>query len=262
LDKPEISLILPSIRPDRLEGLYESILKSTNRSFELIVAGPYPLPPALQDIKNIKYVKDYGSPVRASNVAASLCEGEVYTWLADDCIMFEDSLDKCMDIFYEMGDSKNNVLVAKYFEGEMGSQERTSLQPDSYFKIINTPASSPHLPKDWWLFNIAFMRASFFEKLGGWDASYEGTWASHADMAIRAQFAGANVKMADVPLFVCDHMPGGTADHMPIFICQHQHDEPLLHQRYRDPQWTLNLPHRMKIDNWKNAPIIWKRRFK
>ena len=60
-------------------------------------------------------------------------------------------------------------------------------------------------------------------------------------MAIRAQFLGAKVKMAQVPLFTCDHMPGGTGDHMPIFICQHQHDEPLLHQKFRDPDWTTNI---------------------
>ena len=153
---PEISIILPSIRTERLEKLYESILKSTKRSFELIVCGPNQLPDGLKDLRNVKFVKDYGSPVRASNIAASLCEGAVYTWFADDCILFEESLDKCLDEFYAMGDNKKNVLVAKYYEGQEGSDERKTLQPDNYFKISGTPAASPHLPPDWWLFNIAF----------------------------------------------------------------------------------------------------------
>ena len=111
------------------------------------------------------------------------------------------------------------------------------------------------------MFNIAFLHADFFNELGGWDCSYEGTWASHADMAIRAQFLGANVKMAQIPLFACDHMPGGTGDHMPIFICQHQHDEPLLQKKFRDPNWTINVNPRLSVDNWKKAPPVWKRRF-
>ena len=261
MDRPEISLILPSIRTERLEKLYETILTSTKRTFELVICGPNPLPGALKELRNVKYVKDYGSPVRASNIAASLCEGKVYTWLADDCLFFENSLDQCIDEFYEMGSNKNNVLVAKYYEGQEGSRERETLQPDSYFKINHTPAGSPHIPGDWWLFNIAFMHSSFFNSLGGWDCSYEGTWASHADMAIRAQYAGANVKMAQIPLFTCDHMPGGTGDHMPIFECQHQHDEPLLQKRYRDPNWAMNVRPKIKMDNWKEAPAVWKRRF-
>ena len=143
--KPELSIILPSIRTERLEKLYDSILASTTRSFELVIVGPYPLPERLRDLKNVKYAKDFGSPVRASNIAASLCEGEVYTWFADDCILFENSLDKCLDEFYAMGNNKKNVLVAKYYEGQEGSTERETLQPDSYFKLNGTPAASPHL---------------------------------------------------------------------------------------------------------------------
>jgi len=259
--KPELSIILPSIRPERLENLYASILKSTKRNFELIIVGPNPLPSALEKYRNIKHIRDFGSPVRASNIAASLCEGKVYTWFADDCVLFEDSLDKCLDEFYEMGADKKNVLVAKYYEGQEGSTERETLQPDSYFKLNGTPAASSYIPNDWWLFNIAFLHADFFNQLGGWDCSYEGTWASHADMAIRAQYSGANVKMAQIPLFTCDHMPGGTGDHMPIFECQHQHDEPLLQKRYRDPNWTMNVRPKIKMDNWKEAPTVWKRRF-
>ena len=68
MEKPEISIILPGIRPYNWSKLYDSIVKSTTRRFELIVVGPYRPPDMLQnDIYNFKYVKDYGSPMRASN---------------------------------------------------------------------------------------------------------------------------------------------------------------------------------------------------
>ena len=187
--KPELSIILPSIRPDRLEKLYDSILTSAERTFELIIVGPYPLPEKLSELKNVKYVKDFGSPVRASNIAASLCEGEVYTWFADDCILFENSLDKCLDEYRAMGTDNKNVLVAKYYEGQEGSTERETLQPDSYFRVNGTPAGSPHLPDDWWLFNVAIMHRSFFDSLGAWDCSFEH---QHDEPLLQSKFRGPN----------------------------------------------------------------------
>ena len=48
---PEISIILPSIRTERLEKLYDSILASTKRTFELVIVGPYALPDKLKDLQ-------------------------------------------------------------------------------------------------------------------------------------------------------------------------------------------------------------------
>ena len=50
--KPEISIVMPGIRPDNWSKVYESIKKSTKRTFELIIVGPYQLPPELAPIKN------------------------------------------------------------------------------------------------------------------------------------------------------------------------------------------------------------------
>ena len=49
MSKPEVSLILPSIRTERLPKLYETILKSTKRDFELVICGPNPLPEELKE---------------------------------------------------------------------------------------------------------------------------------------------------------------------------------------------------------------------
>ena len=77
MSKPEISIILPGIRRELWDRFYESISISTKRTFELIIVGPYPLTEKLESLTNVKYVKDFGSPVRASNIAASICEGKV-----------------------------------------------------------------------------------------------------------------------------------------------------------------------------------------
>lgn len=263
MNKPEISLILPAIRRENWDKVYDSIQSSTKRNFELVICGPYPLTDRLQNSPNVKYVKDYGSPSRASNIAAELCEGKLITWIGDDALLLPEALDKNIDLLYSMEsintDQNNykNVVVAKYYEGKSGSHK--PLQPDEYFKINGADCTkSQFISNDWWIFNVAIMYSQFFEELGGWDCNFEHLAMANIDIAVRSQFLGANVKMSDHPLLDCDH---GQSDHGPIEIGQITHDEPLFQSRYRNPNWVNN---EMKLDikNWKNAPSIWTRRFK
>ncbi len=257
MNKPEISIILPGIRRENWDKVFDSIQNSINRSFELIICGPYPLTDKLQNLTNVKYVKDFGSPSRASNIAAELCEGKLITWIGDDAVLLPDSLDKNIDLLYSMEYNDKNVVVAKYFEGRSGAYK--PLQPDEYFKINGADCTrSQFIPNDWWIFNVAIMYRKFFEELGGWDCIFEHLAMANIDIAVRAQFLGANVKMSSHPLLDCDH---GQADHMPIEIGQITHDEPLFQSRYRDPNWSNNKM-KLYIDNWKNVPAIWTRRFK
>jgi hypothetical protein len=259
--KPEISIILPSIRPDRLVSFYDSLTRSTTRRFELVVVGPYPLPQELEQYKNIKYARDFGNPSRAQNIALLLCESPIVTWQADDALMIEGSIDYHIDLLLSMGADKKNVVVAKYQEGQVGSADREMSHPDHYFKINGSPAASPYIPTDFWLFNVAFMHREFLESLGGFNANFEGTWSSQTDLAIRAQAVGANVLMTGMPCMICDHMPGSSGDHKPIYECQTFHDEPLLQNTYRDPNWHHKVKPSTDIMNWKNTQTVWSRRF-
>ncbi len=258
--KPKLSVILPAIRQDRWDNLYDSIASACKRySFEVILCGPLPLTPKLQALENVKYAKDLGSPMRASNIAAMLAEGELITWIADDAVLAPDSLDLNIDLLYSMGEDPKNCVMIKYSEGKNGTAK--SVLPDSYFYINNSGNYSPFLKNDWVLFNHVLMYRSFFDELGGWDCSFEACPMGHNDMAIRAQQLGAKVIISQVPVLDCDHMEGGTGDHMPIFRCQTFSDEPKYRIRYRNPEW-VNQPMKLDMGNWKDAPIVWKRRFK
>jgi hypothetical protein len=285
MSKPELSVVLPSIRPHKLFGVYESIKNaSVNTSFELIVVGPYALPEELQGLDNVKFIKDHGSPVRASNIGASYAQGKILTWIADDGFMLENSVDEHLKILYSKGDDTRNVIISKYYENQIGPINGEPFDPsrndhrnyvienaptdyptlqEKYYKINNADCTrSPYIPDDWWIFNVAFLYREFFEYLGGWDCQYEGTAMAHTDLAVRAQFYGANIIMPDLIRDVADWHPGATGDHLPIFLCQTQHDEPLIQSRYRDPNWALKVKMRLDLDNWKEAPSVWKRRFK
>lgn len=255
MTKPEISIVMPAIRSNRWEDVYDSISTSTKRSFELIIVSPYALTSKLQEAKNVKYVKDFGPPVRASQIGATLAEGTYFVHTADDALFLPDALDKNIDLLVGMGKDIKNVVVAKYFEGQNGTTK--PLQPDSYFTLGgSTWTKTKYIPGNWWLFNVAIMYREYFEQLGGWDCAFEGTFYSHCDLAIRAQQDGATVKMSDFPLLDCDH---NQADHGPIEHAQTLKDKPLYFSKYGNYNHIQIVG---AIDNWKEASQVWGTRFK
>jgi len=254
MNKPEISIILPSIRKENLDKFYDSILSSTKRQFELIVCGPYSLTDKLQNQNNVKYIKDMGSSTRCYNIASLLAEGRYITCAGDDVLYLPGALDKVIDNLNEMGDDYKNVVTAKYLEGPNGTQK--TFQSDLYYKINGAPCTqSKFISNDWWIFNIAVMYRSFFEELGGLDSEFQHIAMGLSDLAIRAQASSAKVKMVDVILYDCDH---NQSDHTYIEHAQVNYDEPLFQLRYRNPQWPMNNM-KLDINNWKNAPSVWAR---
>lgn len=266
--KPEISIILPAIRRDKWDHFYNSIRESTKRSFELIICGPYPLTETLQNIQNVKYIKDFGSPTRASAMATLVAEGNLITWSCDDAIMLPGAMDEAIDALYSMGNNYKNVVISKYLEGQNGTHK--IVQGDWYYHINGSPPCpqfpsgarhctySEHVPEEYYIFNTAIMYRQFFEELGGLDCNYEHVAIADTDLAIRAQVSGANVKLTQVIMYDADH---GQPDHRPVAEAQLQFDEPLYLAKYKDPNWREKLEVNIDINNWKNFPSLWTRRF-
>lgn len=253
-----ISIILPSIRKDRLIRYYESLVNScTRHEFELIIVSPLSLPDYFDKITNVKYVKDFGSPVRASNIAAELIEGKYVGWASDDSVLFPNSMNVIMDELIGMGDNHKNVVICGYLEGPNG-YGKNSFPPD-YYRLKQEGYTST-VPDNVMLFNAAFMHTQFFEELGGWDCQFQVTAIAHNDFAVRAYMDGAIVKMLNMDFCDCDHMPGTSGDHAPVHYAQLEDDQPLFQKLYSPDyrQRQVKIP----VNNWKKAPRIWERRFK
>jgi len=258
--KPEISILMPAIRVHNWDRVYRSIEGSTRRSFELLIVSPYPLTPFLQEKRNVKYVKDFGSPVRASCIGAMLCEGRfVFPTHADDAFFIKDSIDNNIDFLLAQGSDIKNVVVCKYSESEnLKYPER--YHGDEYYKLTTAvPVNKKYIPDHWLIFNSAFWHREYFDTSGGWDCIFEVCPMAHTDLAIRAQKDGAVATLSPYPIAICNHMPGTSGDHAPVHYAQTLIDEPLFKQKYNDGIDHLTI----KIDlmNWKNAPIVWNRRF-
>ena len=245
----KLSIVMPAIRRNKWVNVYNSI--QLDFAWELIIVSPYDLPPELPR-KNIKYFQDFGSPMRASCIGANLAEGKYLTWIADDGLPYSNTINKAVQIL----DNDINgrlVVVTKYLEA------CTEVHPDWYYQLNVAYPKTPFIPDEWKIFNTAFMHREYYETLGGWDSQFETTAVGHADLANRAQRDGCAVNLIQDPLLNCEHMPGTSGDHAPIYFAHTEHDENLYKKIYNDPSCI----HRTRIDinNWKKQPHIWRRRF-
>ena len=263
-DSPELSVVMPATRPDKWTDVYNSIISSTSRSFELIIVTNEggSTPPWLWDISNIKIIKDYGSPVRAQCIGASLAEGKLITFTSDDGLFVPYGLDIAIDRLYDMKKNKKNVLVYKYSEGGKPYD-------DEYFKINyhrgpnGEGIASDYLPEDYFLLNTPLMYREFYEEIGGFSCSYECTAMACLDFAIRAQELGANVELLKgIPILVCEQDEALEGTHTFVHHAQLEHDEPLYESIYKAAGWREKV--QLKLDHtteWKKSPPMWERKY-
>ncbi len=258
--KPELSIIMPGIRPQNWERAYNSAYNTNKTNFELIIISPFVPSQYLLDHTNVKFIRDFGSPTRATCIGSLLAEGKyIFPTMADDAVFIDGAIDKNLEVLKAMGDRIHNVVVAKYSESQ-GFSHKERYQDDEYYKLVNSyPVNKETCPKEWWIFNTCFLHTQYFIEMGGYDASlFEAACMAHSDFAIRAQHGKAIVKMSDFPILQCDHIPSG-GDHTPIEIAQIQYDTPKFKTKYGG---TLNyLNHTIDLMNWKNSETIWSKRF-
>ena len=253
-----LSLIMPGISPHNWVAVYNSIEDSTKREFELIIISPYELPDVLKYMPNVKYIQDWGNPNRCQQLGLLIAQGDVVGAHADDALYYPGRLDIVLDAFYD-NPSYKKAVGAKYLEGT-GHTEKVH-QPDDYYKLnLSEWTSSPQFSNDWWLFNIIFMNTSYLRELGGWDCSYETPFYGHTDLAVRAQYDGAEVTMLDLDLTNASHMPERTGDHAPVHDAHMEHDYPMFKNKYANTISSI-LP-QIGIYNCYDAPEVWSRRFK
>ena len=88
----KLSVFLPTIRTHLLEKWYETLCESCNsHDFEVIFCGPFDIPTTVSEHKNVKFIKDFGNPTRAAQIAAINCEGD-YLYHTTDDVVFSQKL--------------------------------------------------------------------------------------------------------------------------------------------------------------------------
>src|SRR5579859_7036292 len=119
--KPTLSVILPGIRPQNWQIVYDGIEKAVgDYTWELVAIGPKPADLNLRSGKYI-FLEDYGSPCHCQQRALLNCSGEYITWSADDGEFLPGSLNH---------EFSADAILCKYVEGRPDLNDSRWLQPE------------------------------------------------------------------------------------------------------------------------------------
>ncbi len=272
--KYKLSVLVPGIRSHRWRELYDSIKISFSGSWEMVVIGPFEPSQDLMDEGNVKYIKDFGSPIRCQQMGLIQSEGEWITWAADDGQFFQSSLDIAFKHLEEEKDGGRrdpatplykNLVMGKYYEGYTGEVDQTKgalrHMADDFYYILNNHAGHdfPNMPAKSYMLNVGIVSKQLLEEVGGWDCQFEVCPLSYNDLAVRLKKFKVNFIIQNEMMYHCTHMPVRTGDHGPIHDAQITHDTPLFASIYSDPAQANRIY--VDLDNWKNSPDHWTRRF-
>lgn len=242
---PELSIIIPSIRTTNWLDLVNQISVAVGKySFEVIFVGPE-YNHDVDSFRNVKYVRDFGSPNRCQQIGLMMAEGKFVTWLADDIEDGPFNIDKFLDSI--VNEPEDTVAVGNYNEGgNLAVQD---------FSIKHCYGGGWKIQSDWQIFNVAFIRRSYLEKFGGFDCKYQVTCLGHADLAARLQKTGCKIVNKNINIASFGHMPDTSGDHGPVHVTQIFYDQPLFNES------TDQIFHaHVKLDNWKKEEAVWSSR--
>ncbi len=269
----DISILLPTIRTHLLEDLYDSIIKACPRhTFQLVAVGPFDLPTSLKEKNNVKYIKDYGCPSRAMQIALLHADGKLIQPLVDDCFYYPDALSNTIDIFN--GSIRNlqynDILGMRFFEnpehyqkiksGETDDQnpeQRKKSHPDNYWFAAGSYSHLKGIKPQWMLACLFIANRITILSMGGWDCQFEYINHSTHDLLCRLQKHESVGYITEYDCFVANWYQGTTMDHAPIHYGQTEHDAPLFNKLWGQP----NDRFKVNLDNYKDVPDIWDRRF-
>lgn len=257
-EKPLLSILMPAIRPERWDSLFQSIVGSleSGTNFELILVSPNRLPESLVGLVNIKYITDFGSPTRCFNIALEAAEGKYVTWGADDGTYLPGALKKVLLKLEEGNDEKQVIALTQV-------EDRHVYDKDFCRINKHDQLSSPHIKDHYVLFPTAVMHTKFMQDVGGLDCQFQGHAMAHIDFAIRAQELGAKVEFEPNLCLQLTHMMGPSGDHGPIHYSQIQEDEPRFKVVYSvdNTERIHKLATPSFISNWKQQEDVWHWRF-
>lgn len=266
--KKDISIVVPSIRPQNLIKFYNSAEKACKSySFEVVIPSPYLIPEELLRKENVKFIHTYANPTISFQIAALHSNAEFIYNTTDDGLIQENVLDQAIKTFGSNLLYDNDMINMTYVEDvldpvtlELKVGKEVRKFPAHYwlagaYKEYDQPGINPK----WWLCPHFFMKLDYFLKIGGFDCGYE--YSNHAlhDLAFRVQAEGGRVFQFPEIAFLCSHLEGKTGDHGPVNDAQLGPDTERFNKNY-SKLLTLDRIN-LNYNDWKNYPNIWIRRF-
>lgn len=265
----DISIVFPSIRPNNLYKVCKAIDEACKKyTYEVIIISPYNLPPKLDEIYNIKYIKSWASPSVCWQMGTLITNSEFWIDGSDDALFLPNVLDKAIDLYRDNDLQKYDIVSLVLNEGTLDPitleelpNSKTHQLPDYFFKVShNIPFHKPCIDLQWQLSLNFLIKTSSLIEIGAFDCGWEYiNWGLH-DAVLRLQSLGGRVINFPERSLLVAHMPNETFDHGPIHRVQTGKDTIRFNNIY-DNLVRVSDRAFLDINAWKNEPQWWKERF-
>lgn len=258
---PQISLIIPSIRPSMWQQVYDSFLTTWSGTFEIIFVGPFG-PETNLDMNTIargeiRVIEDYGCPSRALQIGWINAKAPILSFATDDCIFDQGTMDKAWrTLDYHWFDYKT-VIVCKYTESDNWS--KWMMTPWYYHAWYHADFHHFNIPFHFKLFMNGLISKEIMIEVGGFDTKYESMAYTYNSLSMRLQFHGCKFIIEKNRLDHCSWQDGNSSDHGPVAKVCIEHDMPLFRGEFWAKKFTPKIV--IPVDNWKQSPKYWPRRF-
>ena len=174
--KPSLSVLMPGIRTERWQAVYDSIRRSCDCSFELIAVGPKAPEHEIYTVEGapFSFIQDYGSPIRCQQIGLVAAQGTFVTWASDDGIFEPDALDKMRETAYRApGGAKDAAVNARYTEGDNPDNVAVTMSDEYYYLQHHNEVNGLKIPASYQAFNGPYIcDRDTVLALGGWDCRF------------------------------------------------------------------------------------------
>jgi hypothetical protein len=245
----DLSIIVPSIRPNSIGRLLDSIPNSIgDYEYEIIIVGPY------EPEFACRYINDFGSPSRGVQRGSTIADGKFMKWSTDDGIYRSGALKRAMDVAVDM-DDKDGVIM-KYTED--GPANWVTGADDIYYTAWTHDSNKlSGIPKDYKIAPVGLYNTNFFRMMGGLDCSFEHINMNTHDLAFRVQRNGGVMHFSPDVIMHCDSK-NQSSEHAVLNDSYKSNDLPKFLELYGGKDIIGDRIH-IDYDNWKESPAIWRR---
>lgn len=254
--KYDLSLIIPSIRPESLFDIYNQLEDSVGKySFEMIYVGPQLPPQELYEKNNFKFYIDKGSPSRCFQLGTFFSEGEYIALSPDDGIIQKEAFEKSLELIKDS--PKKTGMTLLYSEGVPESPGNQHLDDSYWMARTHTDQQLPGVLDSWRIAPMFMYELNYYRYLGGLDCRFEHVNMNTHDLAYRVQKDGGRVIKSPCKVVKCGWNPNYSTSI--LFRAYVENDRPLFEQLYSKYDESRI---RIEYNNWISQPSEWPRRYR
>ncbi len=249
----DLSIICPTVNPDRLVFLYNGLIKSVGKyKFQLIAVGPHFPDKSLEKASNFVFLREFSSPSVAFMAGASIARGKYIAFVPDDVSFDELGFERVLDFMEDK--PRNHGMTLRYDEGGQGQAENKiywvgHTHQDQQLKGIN---------ENWKIAPCFLYNREYFIEIGGLDTSLEHVNLNGHSVAYFTQANGGEMHPSPTRIFSAGWQP--PTESTVLYQAYLENDAPKF-KAFWDKKDAV-LDYKVDFDNWKKQPIYWPRRYK